>query len=169
MFVSSDNTTYSNDNMVWFWQGPFSNFHSCEFTEDGLRYNCSEQYFMAKKALLFKDIEMYNKIMSTNNPKSQKSYGRKVKNFDDKIWYLECEKIMYNANLLKYSQNEELQKLLLQTENKELVEASPYDKIWGVGLGPRDKNIIDKNKWKGLNKLGKVLIKVRYNIKKKLF
>ena len=73
---------------------------------------------------------------------------------------------MYDANLYKYLQNEYLKKLLFQTENKILVEASPYDKIWGVGLGPTDKKIIDKNKWKGLNKLGKILMKVRENINK---
>ena len=121
MSISLDKT-YSNENMVWFWQGPFSNFYPCEFSENGINYNCSEQFFMAKKALLFNDNEMYQKIMRTNKPKLQKLYGRKVRNFDERIWNLECEKIMYDANLCKYLQNEYLKKLLFQTENKKLVE-----------------------------------------------
>ena len=91
MSISLDKT-YTNENMVWFWQGPFSNFYPCEFSENGINYNCSEQFFMAKKALLFNDNEMYQKIMRTNKPKLQKLYGRKVRNFDERIWNLECEK-----------------------------------------------------------------------------
>ena len=131
--------TYSNDRYVWFYNGPFSNFYQCKIVENTIEYNCTEQYFMAKKALLFNDPVMYQKIIQSNN---QKAYGRKVKNFVTETWNNECEKIMYNANLLKYTQNTDLKDILLATCNKEIAEASPYDTIWGVGLGPKNKDTL---------------------------
>jgi ribA/ribD-fused uncharacterized protein len=157
--------TYQNGKLVWFWGGEFSNFYKCTFEENDIIYNCSEQYFMAKKALLFNDMEMYDKIMKSNNPKQQKGHGRKVKKFNEDIWNSACEEIMFNGNLLKYTQNEDLKNLLLATENKEIVEASPYDKIWGVGIGPKDERIQDKNSWNGQNKLGICLMKIRDQLK----
>ena len=71
--------TYQNEELVWFWGGEFSNFYKCTFEENDIMYNCSEQYFMAKKALLFNDMEMYDKIMKSNNPKNKKDTEEKLK------------------------------------------------------------------------------------------
>ncbi len=73
-------------------------------------------------------------ILTETDPYKIKKYGRKVKNFDNKIWDKVKYDIMYQANILKYSQNEDLLKLLLSTEGNKLVEASPYDSIWGIGF-----------------------------------
>ena len=153
--------THQNDSMVWFWYGPISNFWPCKFTENGIEYNCSEQYFMAQKAKLFNDTYTENEIMKVHSPKFQKRLGRTVDNFNQSVWDSNCEEIMIRANRLKYSQNPELKQLLVNTGNKEIVEASPYDKIWGIGLNPYDPNVEDKTKWKGENKLGKCLMVVR--------
>jgi ribA/ribD-fused uncharacterized protein len=142
--------THQNDSMVWFWYGPMSNFWPCKFTENGIEYNCSEQYFMAHKAKLFNDTYTENEIMKVNSPKFQKRLGRTVANFNQSVWDSNCEVIMIRANRLKYSQNPELKQMLVNTGNKEIVEASPYD-----------PNVEYKTKWKGENKLGKCLMVVR--------
>ena len=102
-----------------------------------------------------------NEIMKVHSPKFQKRLGRTVANFNQSVWDSNCEVIMIRANRLKYSQNPELKQRLVNTGNKEIVEASPYDKIWGIGLNPYDPNVEDKTKWKGENKLGKCLMIVR--------
>lgn len=145
----------------FFYGGIYSQFFPCIFLEDGIQYTCAEQYMMAKKALLFNDIDSYNEILSLTNPYKIKALGRRVKNFDQKIWDEYKEDIVFKGNLLKFSQNQELCKELLATENKEIVEASPTDIIWGIGLAETDPDIYDKSKWKGTNLLGKAIMKVR--------
>lgn len=145
----------------FFYGGIYSQFFPCIFLEDGIQYTCAEQYMMAKKALLFNDMDSYNEILSLANPYKIKALGRRVKNFDQKIWDEYKEDIVFKGNLLKFSQNQELCKELLATENKEIVEASPTDIIWGIGLAETDPDIYDKSKWKGTNLLGKAIMKVR--------
>jgi ribA/ribD-fused uncharacterized protein len=155
-------TIYENDEIVLFWHGIFSNWHLVDFVDDdGVKYNCTEQYMMAKKALRYGDNETYNKIMNAHSPKEQKALGRLVKKFDADDWDSCCMKIVYDGNLLKYSQNEELRKVLLATGNKTIAEASPVDKIWGIGLAPDNPKAFDKKNWKGTNYLGLVLMNVR--------
>lgn len=145
----------------FFYGGIYSQFFPCTFLEDGIRYTCAEQYMMAKKALLFNDMDSYNEILSLANPYKIKALGRRVKNFDQKIWDEYKEDIVFKGNLLKFSQNQALCKELLATENKEIVEASPTDIIWGIGLAETDPDIYDKSKWRGTNLLGKAIMKVR--------
>ena len=147
-------------------ESPFSQWYSCKFTDsNSINYTSSEQYMMYKKAILFNDLGIANKILSASNPKLIKIYGRQVKNFDETLWKKNRENIVYQGNLYKFTQNNLLKKIMLDTKDKILVEASPYDKIWGIGMCKTHKDINDKSKWKGLNLLGKCLMKVRSSIK----
>lgn len=144
-----------------FWHGPFSQWHPCEFEVDGVRYNCAEQYMMAEKARLFKDDESLAKIMEASSPKVQKALGRKVENFDPEAWNAYAKVAVFKGNRAKFSQNQELLGKLFDTRGTTLVEASPFDRIWGIGLGPNHPDANDRFKWRGTNWLGEVLTDVR--------
>jgi ribA/ribD-fused uncharacterized protein len=147
----------------------FSNFFLCKFTDsNGTKFNCTEQYMMAGKALLFNDKKSYEKIMSSANPVEIKSLGRKVKNFNEDIWDSKKFSLVKDGVLLKFSQNEHFKQILLKTGDAVLAEASPYDKIWGIGLSRKTAEILnDSTKWKGENLLGKILMQVRDELKEK--
>ena len=116
---------------------------------------------MYAKAKLFGDEEIAKEILTESKPNKIKALGRKVKNFDDNVWHQNREKIMYDAVFAKFSQNEDLKKILLETNDKTIAEASPSDTIWGIGLGLNDSRIHNTNSWRGLNLLGKALMKAR--------
>lgn len=153
------------DKQVFFYGGFLSQWYPSNFIIDGVNYVTAEQYMMAKKALVFNDLENHKLIMGTNDPKKQKEYGRKVKNFNKAVWDGICRQIVYEANLAKFTQNTHLKQLLLSTGDKELVEASPFDTIWGIGLAANDKLCLDRTKWRGTNWLGIEIMKVRNKIK----
>jgi ribA/ribD-fused uncharacterized protein len=135
-------------------------------TIDGIRYSCCEQYMMHQKALLFRDLTTAAKIMNTSSPKLQNQLGREVINYNDIIWDSRRFDIVFKGNLAKFSQNELLKSELLNTGNRQFVEASPYDTIWGIGMGLDNPLINDPTKWKGLNLLGQVLNFVRDTLRK---
>jgi len=141
----------------------FSNWYPSPFTKDGIRFENTEQYMMYRKALLMGDDDMAAKILKTPDPKTVKSLGRKVKNWDEEKWVAHREDIMYDGCLAKFSEpkNLKIRNLLLSTSGKHLVEASPYDNIWGIGLCATDERAKDPSQWKGLNLLGKTLDRVR--------
>ncbi len=153
------------DDFVLFWRGPFSQWYESEFTVEGVTYNCTEQFMMAQKALFFNDEISCRKIMATKSPKEQKALGRKVRNFDKEQWKDVCEEIVYEGNYAKFTQNYDLKKILIETENRVLVEASPYDKIWGIGLSQSDPRALDPEQWQGLNLLGIAIMNVRDELK----
>jgi len=155
----------NEDNFEFFWHGPFSQWMHSPFTVDGVEYTCAEQYMMAMKADTFGDKESLKKIMATEDPREQKALGRKVKGFKPETWDKLAKAFVYRANLSKFS-NPILKQILLNTGDKELVEASPYDKIWGIGMSETDPDRLDKTKWKGTNWLGEVLMQVRDTLKK---
>jgi ribA/ribD-fused uncharacterized protein len=130
-------------------------------TIDGIQYNCCEQYMMHQKALTFGDTETAELVMKTENPKDQKALGRQVKNFDKAKWDTVSIGIVFKGNYAKFNQNVELGDELLATGNKILVEASPYDTIWGIGMGEKEPGINDPANWKGLNLLGWSIMLVR--------
>ena len=140
---------------------PFSQWYRCRFTAGENTFNCAEQFMMHGKAVLFGDAEVAAKILAADHPRDHKALGRKVKNFDDKIWKREREQIVMAGNRAKFTQNKELEKLLLDTRGTTLVEASPYDKIWGIGLAASDPRAQDPSQWKGQNLLGKILTALR--------
>lgn len=143
----------------------FSQWYPCEFTDyvddELVTYTSAEQYMMAQKALLFDDYKVLEKILAETEQRKIKMLGRKVKNFDDKIWNEHKFDIVVNGNRLKFEQNPKLLKRLLKTEDKKIVEASPYDKIWGIGLSAKNAVEIPEKKWPGKNLLGKALMIVR--------
>jgi len=116
---------------------------------------------MAEKARLFKDEEMLEKILKAATPAEAKKLGRKVKNFDHQTWSAQCYDIVRDGNVHKFGQNADLKSYLLGTGERVLVEASPYDAIWGIGMAKSDPNITFPNKWKGANLLGFALMESR--------
>jgi ribA/ribD-fused uncharacterized protein len=157
------------DKYIFFWKESFSQWHMKSFSQDGIIFNCAEQYMMYQKAMLFGDKETADKILAAEHPSDQKKLGRLVRNYDQKIWDANKYKIVYNGNMLKFTQNPKLLATLLETENKTLVEASPYDSIWGIGLDENAPGIENEENWKGENLLGYVLTDVRDNIRELLF
>jgi len=152
------------EKFTFFYGGKFSQWFPCLILIDKLKYNCAEQYMMAQKALLFKDEEAYKKIMIASHPKEQKSLGRTIKNFNISIWQEQAKEIVYQGNYAKFIQHKHLKEILLKTEGT-LVEASPYDRIWGIGLSETDPRALDRKTWLGSNWLGEVLTQVRDDIK----
>ena len=149
--------------MVLFWQPPglYGQWTPSPFTVDGEHYMCAEQFMMAEKARLFADEATRRKILGSSSPREHKALGRQVQNFVSETWDRECLAIVVRGNLAKFSQNPEMLAALLATGDKLLVEASPLDKIWGVGLRADDPRIHDKAQWRGTNLLGEALMQVR--------
>lgn len=145
------------DTHIYFWGGPFSQWFRAEFEVDGVTYCTAEQYMMAEKAKLFGDEEIRQQILKTRNARTQKQLGRKVANFDKDIWDQRCMEIVVEGNYNKFTQNTNLLALLMDHVNRTVVEASPFDKIWGIGLAPDDDRVLDESKWLGENRLGKCL------------
>lgn len=142
-----------------------SQWYDSEFKVDGVTYSNAEQYMMAQKALTFNDKIIYNKILHTIDPKEIKALGRKVKNFNESVWDSEKRDVVYKGTYAKFSQNEDLKKKLIATGDDILVEASPYDTIWGIGLKESDPLARKRETWKGQNLLGDILVEVREKLK----
>lgn len=153
--------------MVLFWQPPgvFGQWTPSPFTVDGVAYTCAEQFMMAEKARLFGDEATRAKILAAADPRDHKALGRQVANFVSEIWDSECLGIVVRGNLAKFGQNPDMRAALLATGDKLLVEASPLDKIWGVGLRADDPRIHDPARWRGKNLLGEALMRVRSELR----
>ena len=137
-----------------------------KFEVDIHDYVCAEQYMMAEKARLFEDQEIEKQIMQISSPGEMQVLGKKVKNFDQAIWDKVKYSIVLNANYYKFSQNKKMRDYLLATESSVLVEASPMDKIWGIGLAEEHPNVHNPAAWRGKNLLGFALMEVRDELKK---
>lgn len=145
--------------------GELSQWYTSPFVIEGIRYETAEQYMMAKKALLAGDLEHYILIMHEKDPAQCKKYGKNVRALDVAAWNNCKEEVVYHANLAKFTQNPVLKDLLLSTGHKVLAEASPYDKIWGIGLEAANPDSADPTKWKGDNLLGKILMRIREELR----
>lgn len=139
----------------------FSQWFPSIFEENDLTYKTAEHYMMIKKAGLFKDHATLFEILNAESPKEAKDLGRKIKNFDHQLWDQQKYGIVKRGNFLKFSQNQDLKDFLLSTEDKILVEASPYDKIWGIGMPESDPKAENPTHWRGENLLGFALMEVR--------
>lgn len=170
------------EKFTFFWKSNscFSHWYPSKFIGQGIlwheenhlrglpkenEFNCMEQYMMYHKAILFLDGEIAKKILKTKDPREQKRLGRKVKNFDEKIWKQKRSTIVCWGNELKFQQNKACMSKLLETVGTTLVESSPYDKVWGIGLSKSDPRANDRGQWKGLNLLGEILtfLRVKFN------
>ncbi len=158
------------NNLVLFWsfKDVFSNFYPSTFTVKEFTFSSNEQFFMYSKARFFNDLETADKILKTKNPNDCKKLGRQVKNFNQGAWDVKSIPIMRIGLYHKFKQNPEMARELLATGNDILVEASPYDKLYGVGLKENDPRILDKSQWLGENRLGHLLMEVREMLLKEL-
>jgi ribA/ribD-fused uncharacterized protein len=148
-----------------FWGGPFSNWFKRKTVVDGQTFSSNEQWMMYSKAMLFNDVITAKKILQTSDPRKQKALGREVKGYDDTLWNDQRALIVLAGCFEKFVQHDDLAEVLLATEDLEIVEASPYDTIWGIGLAAEDPRATDKSQWKGQNLLGKVTMDVRAELK----
>lgn len=144
----------------------FSQWWKSGFVFGGVEYSCMEQCMMAGKALLFEDMDSYKAIMAEADPKSIKKLGRRVTPFDCAVWDRMKHSLILNGNYSKFTQNDALRQFLLSTGDSLLVEASPYDTIWGIGLGPDHPDVQHPGKWRGGNLLGFALMEVRDEIRR---
>ena len=141
-----------------------SNHHRCTFVAGGTTFSSVEQYLMFHKALKFNDIALSQKIMATDDPVEAKSLGKKVTNFNFQAWKEVRDRYMKSGLKAKFEQNIILRESLKATDDSVIVEANPADTYWGAGLSLNNQNIWDITKWKGQNKLGKLLSEVREEI-----
>ncbi|MBK6264771.1 NADAR family protein [Marivirga sp. S37H4] len=180
-----------NEKFTFFWEtsSPFSQWHKSKFLAstcliqgvclDNLKrkdvlkdkfplitqeYSSAEQFMMYHKAIVFLDINIAEEIMSTNDVRKIKNLGRKVENYDGKVWEYYRSNIVYEGNKAKFTQNEELKQALFSTKGTTLVEAAPNDIIWGIGLSEDDTRSLKRETWKGKNLLGEILTNIRVEL-----
>lgn len=139
----------------------FSQWWASKFEVDGEIYPTTEHWMMAEKARLFKDEEVRLKILKSSSPGEAKQLGRQVKGFQQETWEQKRFEIVVKGNTHKFTQHTELREFLLNTKNRVLVEASPVDTIWGIGLDAKSEFANIPHKWRGLNLLGFALMEVR--------
>jgi len=156
------------DKCVLFWGGWPSQWAEARFVVDSVTYNCCEQFMMAEKAGVFGDETALAAILKSDDPREQKAIGRRVRGFQEDAWNRVCRGIVYRGNLARFSQDPELKATLLATGDKTIVEASPTDRIWGVGLPQEDPRAQDPNQWRGKNWLGIALMQVRETLRRGL-
>lgn len=137
-----------------------------EFWFHGLRMCCMEQCMMWGKAQIFEDEEIAKKILECDDPQKIKKLGRQVRSFDQQTWDEVKYALILEGNYSKFTHNDELRRFLLSTGDSVLVEASPYDCVWGVGLGAATPDVKDPHKWRGENLLGFALMEVRDEIRR---
>lgn len=177
-------------NLLLFWQGILSNWaptplegrvawremverldaagipHPAENVEisgrlRGRRYPNAEAWMMAAKAWLMNDMETMQLIQEATSPKDHKALGRRVKPFDARLWERACVPVVIAGSIAKFSFTQRMEDELLQTGNLMLVEASPYDQVWGIGLHWQDAKAEDPAQWRGRNLLGQCLVEAR--------
>jgi ribA/ribD-fused uncharacterized protein len=143
----------------------FSQWFEAAFVIDDIRYPTAEHFMMAAKARLFGDNEILSRVIAAPTARDAKALGRKVKGFDDALWTERRFELVVEGNLEKFGQNPKLRSFLLSTGDRVLVEASPEDRIWGIGMAEADERARNPEQWDGLNLLGFALMAVRARLK----
>lgn len=141
--------------------GCLSQWWSAAFDIDGVTYPSAEHYMMAAKARLFGDSAIEAKVLAARTPAEAKSLGRQIASFDEQVWLDRRFRIVVDGGFAKFSQNALLGAFLSGTADRVLVEASPLDRIWGIGLAAADPRVEQPDRWLGLNLLGFALMEVR--------
>jgi len=164
--VVSGTTGYT---FFWATKSCFSNWHPVSYDCGDQTFNCSEQGMMWEKAMLFNDLKIAREIMNrpVNDQKGIKNLGRRVHEFDENVWEKNRIEIVHRHLRAKFSQNRHLYAELMGTRDTLLVEASPYDRIWGIGMNENEAKVTPESQWKGLNLLGKLLTLVREELRQK--
>ena len=159
----------TTDTHVYFWNGIYSQWHTTknQFVENGITYPNAEKYMMMEKAKVFGATDIYEKMKNENSPKIVKALGRKIKNFSDNIWDEHKMKVVARASFLKFTQNPDLLRQLIADKDKTLVEASPVDKVWGIGIHYDNDDVLTESKWNGQYLRGKCIMIARNEILKK--
>lgn len=135
------------------------------FTVDGVAYASAEHWMMAGKARLFGDEEAEHRAVSASSPAAAKKTGRLVRGFDESVWERERFALVVAGSVHKFGQNAELRDFLVNTGDRVLVEASPVDRIWGIGLAADDPRAEEPASWRGLNLLGFALMDARTELR----
>lgn len=138
-----------------------SQWYNAGFTHEGIHYVTAEHWMMAEKARLFGDKDTLGRILEVKKPALAKKLGREVKDFNVEIWKEHMRGIVANGSYLKFSQNPDLLAYLKTTGSKILVEASPFDPHWGIGMNKEDAEKVSPQEWKGSNWLGWCLMEAR--------
>lgn len=145
--------------------GCLSQWWPSPFEADGVRYETAEHWMMAAKARLFGDAEAERAALAARTPAEAKNAGRLVRGFDEAIWKRERFAVVRSGNVHKFGQDAALRDFLLATGDRVLVEASPMDRIWGIGLASDDERAQDPARWRGLNLLGFALMEAREELR----
>ena len=148
-------------------KGCLSQWWPVDFTVDGMTYPSAEHFMMAAKALLFGDTETADRVRQAPNPGAAKALGREVRGFDEQRWAQRRFDLVVAGNLAKFGQHQDLLGFLLGTGSRVLVEASPQDAIWGIGLAADDDRAASPENWPGLNLLGFALMEVRHQLRRR--
>jgi len=150
-----------SDTLVPFTGTYFSQWAETPFRLHGVPFNCAEQAMMFFKASVFEDEDAGDLIMASNSPSEQKKLGRAVQNYDDQIWQMVALDCVTMINYAKFTQAGVALDYLLATGNDHIVEAAPWDKVWGIGMDENHKDFNDPTKWKGTNHLGIAIMNAR--------
>lgn len=142
----------------------FSQWYSAQFEFNGTIFLTAEHFMMAEKARLFEDTDTYHRIMSAQSAAEAKALGREVEGYRDSVWERERFEIVVSGNVLKFGSNSELKDHLVGTGSRVLVEASPADSVWGIGMAADEARSVGPAEWKGLNLLGFALMEARARI-----
>ncbi|WP_320772802.1 NADAR family protein [Streptomyces sp. CRN 30] len=135
------------------------------FTVDGVEYATAEHWMMAAKARLFGDAEAERQALAAGHPAAAKKAGRLVRGFDGAVWERERFRIVVEGSVHKFAAHAGLREYLLATGQRVLVEASPLDRVWGIGLTADDERAADPERWRGLNLLGFALMEARERLR----
>ncbi|MGW1992256.1 NADAR family protein [Embleya sp. NPDC001921] len=141
--------------------GCLSQWYPSPFTVDGVSYRTAEHWMMAGKARMFGDADAERRVLAAGHPKTAKTIGRQVRGFDERRWVDERFELIVAGNVAKFGQHPAMGAFLLGTGRRVLVEASPLDRIWGIGLAADDERAADPERWRGLNLLGFALMEAR--------
>ncbi|RYD98959.1 MAG: NADAR family protein [Sphingobacteriales bacterium] len=139
----------------------FSQWYPSSFTVNGTTYKTAEHWMMAQKALLFDDLDAFQKIIAAPKPAAAKALGRSVHNYEDTRWNEVKFEIVVQGNIHKFVQNKALSAYLMGTGDRVIVEASPVDPVWGIGLAQDSPGALHPDNWKGENLLGFALMEAR--------